>query len=192
MPFLSKIVVCTNLILLKISYIYNKLLICIDNICIYINFVLQLKMKLEEAIKQKKFKTEDERLVINMVYTSGWLNTEQSRYFKQFGISPEQYNVLRILRGQQPKPASVSLIQERMLDKMSNASRLIEKLKQKEFVDRNACPNDRRQVDVKITDKGMELLAQIDREADLMHAICKSLTQKEKETLNNLLDKFRN
>ncbi len=81
-------------------------------------------LKLEEAIKQKKFKTEDERLVINMVYTSGWLNTEQSRYFKQFGISPEQYNVLRILRGQQPKPASVSLIQERMLDKMSNASRL--------------------------------------------------------------------
>lgn len=165
---------------------------CIDNICIYINFVLQLKMKLEEAIKQKMFKTEDERLVINMVYTSGWLNAEQTRYFKQFGISPEQYNVLRILRGQQPNPASVSLIQERMLDKMSNASRLIEKLKQKEFVDRNACPNDRRQVDVKITDKGMKLLAQIDSEADLMHAICKSLTQQEKETLNTLLDKFRN
>lgn len=149
-------------------------------------------MKLEEAIKQKMFKTEDERLVINMVYTSGWLNAEQTRYFKQFGISPEQYNVLRILRGQQPNPASVSLIQERMLDKMSNASRLIEKLKQKEFVDRNACPNDRRQVDVVITDKGMKLLAQIDREADLMHAICKSLTQQEKETLNTLLDKFRN
>ena len=149
-------------------------------------------MKLEEAIKQKMFKTEDERLVINMVYTSGWLNAEQTRYFKQFGISPEQYNVLRILRGQQPNPASVSLIQERMLDKMSNASRLIEKLKQKEFVERNACPNDRRQVDVKITDKGMKLLAQIDSEADLMHAICKSLTQQEKETLNILLDKFRN
>jgi DNA-binding MarR family transcriptional regulator len=165
---------------------------CIDNICIYINFVQQLKMKLEEAIKQKMFKTEDERLVINMVYTSGWLNAEQARYFKQFGISPEQYNVLRILRGQQPNPASVSLIQERMLDKMSNASRLIEKLKQKEFVERNACPNDRRQVDVKITDKGMKLLAQIDSEADLMHAICKSLTQQEKETLNTLLDKFRN
>lgn len=165
---------------------------CIDNICIYINFVQQLKMKLEEAIKQKMFKTEDERLVINMVYTSGWLNAEQARYFKQFGISPEQYNVLRILRGQQPNPASVSLIQERMLDKMSNASRLIEKLKQKEFVDRNACTNDRRQVDVKITDKGMKLLAQIDSEADLMHAICKSLTQQEKETLNTLLDKFRN
>jgi DNA-binding MarR family transcriptional regulator len=149
-------------------------------------------MKLEKAIKQEKFKTEDERLVINMVYTSGWLNAEQARYFKQFGISPEQYNVLRILRGQQPNPASVSLIQERMLDKMSNASRLIEKLKQKEFVDRKACPNDRRQVDVKITDKGMKLLAQIDSEADLMHAICKSLTQQEKETLNTLLDKFRN
>ena len=149
-------------------------------------------MKLEEAIKQKMFKTEDERLVINMVYTSGWLNAEQTRYFKQYGISPEQYNVLRILRGQQPNPASVSLIQERMLDKMSNASRLIEKLKQKEFVDRNACPNDRRQVDVVITEKGMKLLSQIDSEADLMHAICKSLTQQEKETLNTLLDKFRN
>lgn len=148
-------------------------------------------MKLEDAIKQKRFKSEEERLIINLVYTSGWLASEQSRYFKQFGISLQQYNVLRILRGQQPKPASVSLIQERMLDKMSNASRLIEKLKQKKLVKRSECPSDRRQVDVVITEDGLTLLAEIDKQDEYMNAICNSLTQDEMKNLNNLLDKFR-
>lgn len=149
-------------------------------------------MKLEDAIKQKRFKSEEERLIINMVYTSGWLGAEQNRYFKQFGISSQQYNVLRILRGQQPKPASVSLIQDRMLDKMSNASRLIEKLKQKNLVKRSECPSDRRQVDVMITDEGLALLGEIDKHEYHMNEICRSLTPKEMQQLNQLLDKFRN
>lgn len=149
-------------------------------------------MKLEDAIQQKRFKTEDERLVINLTYTLGWLSSEQSRFFKRFGISSQQYNVLRILRGQQPKPASVSLIQERMLDKMSNASRLIEKLKQKDLVKRTECSKDRRQVDVVITNDGLSLLNEIDGMTDEMHAICQHLSEKEKVTLNTLLDKLRN
>lgn len=149
-------------------------------------------MKLEDAIQQKRFKTEDERLVINLTYTLGWLSSEQSRFFKRFGISSQQYNVLRILRGQQPKPASVSLIQERMLDKMSNASRLIEKLKQKDLVKRTECSKDRRQVDVVITNDGLSLLNEIDEMTDEMHAICQHLSEKEKVTLNTLLDKLRN
>jgi DNA-binding MarR family transcriptional regulator len=149
-------------------------------------------MKLEDAIKQKRFKSEEERLIINLVYTSGWLGAEQNRIFKQFGISLQQYNVLRILRGQQPKPASVSLIQDRMLDKMSNASRLIEKLKQKNLVKRSECPSDRRQVDVVITEEGLTLLGEIDKHEHQMNEICKSLTINEMQQLNQLLDKFRN
>ena len=149
-------------------------------------------MKLEEAIKQTAFKTEEERLVINLVYTSGWLSSEQNRFFKRFGISSQQYNVLRILRGQFPNPASVGLIQERMLDKMSNASRLIEKLKQKKLVKRSECSKDRRQVDVLITDDGLKLLEDIDKLNDEMHSICNTLNQTEKKKLNELLDKLRN
>ena len=149
-------------------------------------------MKLEDAIKQTAFKTEEERLVINLVYTSGWLSSEQNRFFKRFGISSQQYNVLRILRGQYPNPASVGLIQERMLDKMSNASRLIEKLKQKKLIKRSECSKDRRQVDVLVTQEGLSLLEEIDGLNDEMHAICDTLDINEKKILNNLLDKLRN
>jgi DNA-binding MarR family transcriptional regulator len=149
-------------------------------------------MKLENAIKQTAFKTEEERLVINLVYTSGWLSSEQNRFFKRFGVSSQQYNVLRILRGQFPNPASVGLIQERMLDKMSNASRLIEKLKQKKLVKRSECSKDRRQVDVLITEDGLKLLEDIDKLNGEMHGICNTLNHTEKKKLNELLDKLRN
>ena len=148
-------------------------------------------MKLEDAIKQTAFKSEEERLVINLVYTSGWLSSEQNRFFKRFHISTQQYNVLRILRGQYPNPASVGLIQERMLDKMSNASRLIEKLKQKKLIKRSECSKDRRQVDVLVTQEGLLLLEEIDKLSDEMNGICDTLNLNEKKTLNKLLDKLR-
>ena len=148
-------------------------------------------MKLEDAIKQTAFKTEEERLVINLVYTTGWLSSEQNRFFKRFQISSQQYNVLRILRGQYPNPASVGLIQERMLDKMSNASRLIEKLKQKKLIKRSECSKDRRQVDVLVTQEGLLLLEEIDKLSIEMNSVCDALNVKEKNTLNELLDKLR-
>lgn len=148
-------------------------------------------MQLEQAIQQNKFKSEYEKVIINLLYTSGWLQVHQQRFFKGFDISPQQYNVLRILRGQHPKSATVSLIQERMLDKESNASRLIEKLKQKGYVERNECPVDRRQADVIITKQGLKLLEEIDERRDDIKTITGTLNTKEAKELNQLLDKLR-
>ena len=121
-------------------------------------------MKIEEEIKQSPFKDEYTKAVVNLLFTQSYLVSRQSRIFKPHDISAEQYNVLRILRGRSPKPITVSSIQERMLNKMSNASRLVEKLKQKEMVRRTECPKDRRQVDVVITEKGLDLLELLDKE----------------------------
>ena len=90
-------------------------------------------MKIEEEIKQKKFKSEYQKMYINLVYTANWMNTQQMRMFKEYGLSIQQYNILRILRGQVPNAVNLGLIQDRMLDKNSNASRLIEKLKTKKL-----------------------------------------------------------
>lgn len=149
------------------------------------------KMNIETAIQQKSFRSEYEKLLVNLLYTSGWLQAHQVRYFKRYDLSPEQYNVLRILRGQYPKAISVTLVQERMLDKMSNASRLVEKLKSKELLSRTTCSKDRRQVDVKITDKGLELLARIDKERKDITAFSATIKMSEAKTLNQLLDKLR-
>lgn len=148
-------------------------------------------MQLEQAIQQSKFKSEYEKVIINLLYTSGWLQVHQQRFFKGFDISPQQYNVLRILRGQHPKSATVSLIQERMLDRESNASRLIEKLKQKGYVERNECPVDRRQADVVITRHGLKLLEDIDEKRDDIKTLIGALNTKEAKELNHLLDKLR-
>lgn len=148
-------------------------------------------MDIGTAIQQKKFKSEHEKLMINLLYTSGWLQANQIRFFKQYDLSPEQYNVLRILRGQHPNAASVSLVQERMLDKMSNASRLIDKLKSKDLISRTECPKDRRQVDVKITVAGLSLLKKIDEERGDIRAFTGVIKRSEAKILNTLLDKLR-
>lgn len=148
-------------------------------------------MKLEESIQQSKFGSEGEKLLLNVVYTAGWIGLKQLQFFKDYDISPQQYNVLRILRGQYPTPVSVSVIQERMLDKMSNASRLIEKLKQKNLVSRKECKVDRRQVDIIITEQGLALLKEIDVIMPKLHQYADTLNQEEKQQLNNLLDKLR-
>ena len=146
---------------------------------------------INEAIRQEKFASEHEKAVINLVFTSGWVQGILHRFLKQYDISPQQYNVLRILRGQHPAAASVSLIQERMLDKMSNASRLVEKLKLKGLVKRSECPNDRRQVDVVITGKGLELLEEIGQNPEHLQAVEASIHCDEAKQLNYILDKLR-
>ncbi|MCC9139060.1 MarR family winged helix-turn-helix transcriptional regulator, partial [Pontibacter silvestris] len=107
---------------------------------------------MEEEIKQSTFKSEYQKAYINMVYTSNWLQQVQAAQFKPYGLTLPQYNILRILRGQHPKPATVSLLIERMLDKTSNASRIVDKLEAKALVTRKQCADDRRTVDVLITD----------------------------------------
>ena len=148
-------------------------------------------MKLEEAIKQKKFKSEYQKLAVNIIYTHGWLVNIQSKTFKKYGITGAQYNILRILRGQHPNPASVNLLKERMLDKMSDASRLVERLREKKLVERHICEKDRRRAEVIITEKGLELLKQIDRLDSKLDKHFNGLSISEAKEVNGLLDKLR-
>lgn len=148
-------------------------------------------MKIEEEIKQKAFKNEFQKAMINILFTSGWLEHKQTQFFKQWGISPQQYNVLRILRGQNNNPISVASIQERMMDKMSNASRLVEKLKQKKLIERKECKIDRRQVDILLTQKGFDLLSEIDTHMNEIEKIMKNISKEEAAELNRILDKLR-
>ena len=119
-------------------------------------------MRLEEEIKQEKFKTEFQKLAVNIIYTHSWLTNSQAKTFQKFDITGTQYNILRILRGQHPNPASVNLLKERMLDKKSDASRMVERLRVKGFIKREICPNDRRKAEVLITNEGLNLLEKVD------------------------------
>jgi DNA-binding MarR family transcriptional regulator len=148
-------------------------------------------MRIEDEIKQKKFKSEYQKMYINLVYTANRMNTQQMRMFKEFGLSVQQYNILRILRGQVPSAVNLGLIQDRMLDKNSNASRLIEKLKIKKLVERKESKIDRRQVDIMITEKGLDLLKKMDGKVEEAELIDSNLTKQEAETLSDLLDKLR-
>lgn len=148
-------------------------------------------MKIGEAIQQTSFETESEKMVVNIIYTSNWITYQHSTIFKSMDLSMQQYNVLRILKGQLPNAATVNLLIERMLDKSSNASRIVEKLRSKGLVDRKACPNDRRRVDVKITEKGLTLLAEATEEMQKNNWDKDNLTKEEAQELNRLLDKLR-
>ena len=148
-------------------------------------------MEIGEEIKQKKFKNEYHKMVVNMLFTTSWLENKHAASLKPFGISTQQFNILRILRGQFPKPATVNLLIERMLDKNSNASRLVEKLRIKGLVERAICDDDRRAVNVVITKKGMKLLEEFDKKEQLFFKDLKNISEEEAKTINSLLDKMR-
>lgn len=148
-------------------------------------------MKLEQEIKQPKFRNEYHKLAVNLIYTYNWLAKAQTEFFSKHDITGNQFNILRILRGQHPKPATVCLLRERMLDKMSDASRLVERLRVKGLVKRELSHEDRRRVDVMITDKGLSLLAEIDKLNDHHDELLKRLSPTEATKLNSLLDKLR-
>ncbi|MFC3879280.1 MarR family winged helix-turn-helix transcriptional regulator [Algoriphagus namhaensis] len=148
-------------------------------------------VKIEEAIQQRQFKDPYNKLMVNLLYTHSHLVSAQSQLFKPYGISPEQYNVLRILKGQNGQPTTVSSIQDRMLNRMSNASRLVEKLKLKGFLKREECPTDRRQVDIVITEEGLNLLAELQIKVDGFNKESIHLDLEEVHQLSELLDKLR-
>lgn len=151
-----------------------------------------LSMKLEEEIKQKKFRDEHQKLMLNIVFTGNWFNSQLIKTFKPFGLSPQQYNVLRILNGQFPGAITVNQIAERMLDKNSNASRLIDKLVLKQLVSRQTCKKDRRQMDIIITNKGIELLDSIAKEINLLeNDIASNITKDQAKLINQILDELR-
>ncbi|MCU7496969.1 MAG: MarR family transcriptional regulator [Ignavibacteria bacterium] len=148
-------------------------------------------MRLEDEIRQDRFSNQYHKAVVNIIYTNNWIAGQQTKILRPYGITMQQYNVLRILRGQHPNPATIKLIKERMLDKMSDASRIVEKLRAKGLVERTPCISDRRNVDVMITPKGLELLAKIDIPEHTLENRLKKLSQEEIEQLNSLLDKAR-
>ncbi len=149
-------------------------------------------MRIEEAIQQKRFRSEYQKLVVNLLYSASWLQQFSNQLLKPYGISQEQFNILRILRGMHPEPATVKVLTERMIDKMSNASRLVEKLRVKGLVERHECPLDRRRVDVLITQKGLSLLEKASQSMDIQgDAYMSGLTIEEAVQLNELLDKLR-
>jgi DNA-binding MarR family transcriptional regulator len=147
---------------------------------------------IEDAIKQSTFKTAAHRAQVNVIFTAAWLNQLTGQALKPFGLSLQQFNILRILRGRAGKPATVKLLTERMIDKMSNASRLVDKLKEKGFVERRECPTDRRRVDILITEAGLDM---IDRASEAVEAsrvmAFSQLTDEEAVILSRLLDKLR-
>ena len=147
--------------------------------------------RIEEEIHQTKpFPKVQTKDLINVIYTASWMEAQQAHLLKPFGISIQQYNILRILKGMRPEPATVKLLIERMIDKNSNASRLVDKLLKKGLVERHACKEDRRRVVVFITDGGIQL---IDRVAVLVenNEAYKHLTEEEANQLSDLLDKMR-
>lgn len=148
-------------------------------------------MSLEQDIKQEKFSNEFEKVVINILFTSSWLYNVNSARLKPHGITPEQYNVLRILRGSHPKAMMLAEVTCRMIDKSSNATRLVEKLRLKGFLKREICEGNRRQVDISITDKGLATLKKIDIEAETWVESLKVISKTEAQELNRILDKLR-
>jgi DNA-binding MarR family transcriptional regulator len=148
-------------------------------------------MKIEDEIQQRTFQSEYHKLHINLVFTANWLQFRQSVAFKEFGLTLPQFNVLRILRGQHPKPATVNLLIERMLDKTSNASRIVDKLEAKALVTRTVCPSNRRAVDILITEAGLALLQRMDAVVSDATLGLQNLTEQEAAQLNALLDKLR-
>ncbi len=148
-------------------------------------------MKIEEAIRQKRpFRNPAQRVVVNLIYTSNWLTDHLREHLKPFGITMQQYNVLRILRGA-GKPISTSDIRERLLDKMADTSRMVDRLCQKGLVVRNACPSDKRLVDVTLSEAGEKLLAELDQYDSQMDQVVANLSEEEAIQLSELLDKLR-
>ncbi len=148
-------------------------------------------MSLEQDIQQKKFRNEHQKVVVNLLYTGGWLKEKISSIFDSEEITPQQFNILRILRGSHPKPLSTQAIRNRMLEKMSDTSRIVDRLVAKNLVKKVTCEKDRRLVDVGITEKGQALLERLDRRNDEMDDIVRGLNEKDAALLNQLLDKIR-
>lgn len=146
---------------------------------------------IKEEIKQKKFESIYQEVVINFLFTHNWYDRMVKLGLKRFGISPQQYNVLRILRGAHPENISVGYISERMIDKDSNITRLIDKLLVKKMVTREANPENRRKMNISITDEGLLKLKEIDPIVDSTMDCFKKLTDTEANLLNDLLHKIR-
>lgn len=147
-------------------------------------------MQLEHQLKSR-FRSLPHKCSVNIIYTHNWLTSRFKRLLRKEGLTMQQYNLLRILCGSQPKALSIKVIRERMLDRMSDVSRIVEKLRKRGLLDRCANPEDRRNVDVRITKEGLERLASMDAHEEVMDEFFEPLSAKEMHLLNTLLDRLR-
>jgi DNA-binding MarR family transcriptional regulator len=149
-------------------------------------------MELEEELKMNTIQDAHHRATLNVIFTGAWMSERMNSLLKPFGISEQQYNILRILRGQKGNAISLQQISERMVHKMSNTTRLVEKLRIKGLVDRQVCPENRRKVDISILPDGLKLLNETTDQLSKVNETFKcNLTQEEASTLALLLDKVR-
>ncbi|RZL50860.1 MAG: MarR family transcriptional regulator [Pedobacter sp.] len=148
-------------------------------------------VQLQKEVKASKFENIYQQALVNVIFTYHWCTQNVKVALEPFDITQQQYNVLRILRGQYPSPATVNLIKNRILDKMSDTSRIVDRLIQKGYVEKSVNNYDKRAVDIIISDKGLTLLKKMDKEVDFSSFIAPNLSQEEAEQLNVLLDKMR-
>lgn len=148
-------------------------------------------MGIDKDIHQNKFRNDRHKAMVNLLFTYGWTIERLKLFVSEEGITHQQFNILRILRGNHPMPLSTLTIRERMIDKMSDTSRIVDRLLSKGLVRKVICKKDRRLVDVSITDKGLKLLEKLDRKQDEMDGILGNLSEKEASNLSKLLDKIR-
>ena len=147
-------------------------------------------MSINKDIKQESFKNQHQKAMVNLIFTYNWTTEQLKQLFEEEGLTMQQFNILRILRGSS-KPLSTLQIRERMLDKMSDSSRIVDRLILKGLVKKITCKTDKRLVDVTIAARGLKILEKLDAQEDKMENIFKALTKTEAETLNTLLDKIR-
>ncbi len=148
-------------------------------------------MGIEKDIHQEKFTSAKQKAMLNVMFSYGWIVERIRDFLASEDITHQQYNILRILRGSHPQPLSTLQIRERMLDKMSDTSRIVDRLIVKGLVKKGTCAKDKRLVDVTITDRGQKLLKKLDAHADHIEAIMSGLSEKDAEMLSSLLDKLR-
>lgn len=151
-----------------------------------------MAIKVEDILKTKRPISEKKKLMINLMLTTNEAASKMAEAIKPFELSIQQFNVLRILRGQGDKPANLCTVQDRMVSKMSNTTRLVDKLLEKKLVDRNTCEENRRKIEIFITEKGLDLLKEIDPVVEKTeNDLVKNLAPEEVEKLNSLLEKLR-
>jgi DNA-binding MarR family transcriptional regulator len=147
-------------------------------------------MGIEKDIQQTNFRNEFQKMGINIIYTANWLNEKMGQILATEDITQQQYNILRILRGSDA-PLSTLKIRERMLDKMSDTSRIVDRLIVKGLVEKTACIKDKRLVDITVTKKGLQLLEKLDSLNEHIDSILKGVSEKEAQAMNQILDKLR-
>ncbi len=148
-------------------------------------------MKLEEELQTKGFDNEHQKAFLNVLFTAEWLRYRINKWLDQYDLTHEQYNVMRIVRGQHPNPVHLKSITERMINRYCNATRIVDRLLEKELMTKQTCPSDRRALNIKLSDKGLQLMGDIDAHIQSQDMIPRVLNEDESKVMNDLLDRLR-